>query len=263
MLRSPFANGKDGPGNVKGAGGRFWEVDLARGVAIVMVVVYHLVFDLDNFVGLDVESTFGFWGVFADVSAFAFVFLAGVSLEISHTRAVASATPNLFGKYLRRGVRILGWGMLITLVFLALNFGYVIFGILHLIGISIILAYPFMRLRFLNVLFGLLFIAAGIYVSYQGFVAGGATGVLLAPLGVIPENLYMPDYRPLSPWFGVVLLGLFFGRIVYADRTREPTGTDSAYAAPLAFLGRHTLFIYLIHQPILISTLWALGLVNF
>lgn len=248
---------------MKGAGGRFWEVDLARGVAIVMVVVYHLVFDLDNFVGLDIESTSGFWGAFADVSAFAFVFLAGASLEISHARASASAAPNLFGKYLRRGVRILAWGMLITLVFLALDFGYVVFGILHLIGVSIILAYPFMRLRFLNVLFGLLFIAAGFYVSYQGFAASGATGVLLAPLGVFPENLYMPDYRPLLPWFGVVLLGLFFGRAVYADGKREPTSTGPAYAAPLAFLGRHTLFIYLIHQPILIATLWALGLVSF
>ncbi len=245
---------------MKGAGGRFWEVDLARGVAIVMVVVYHLVFDLDNFAGYPIESTSGFWGTFADVSAFAFVFLAGVSLQISHARAIDSGKSRLFGKYLRRGARILGWGMLITLVFLALDFGYVIFGILHLIGVSIILAYPFMRLRFLNVLFGLLFIAAGFYVSYQGFAA---SGVLLAPFGVIPDNLYMPDYRPLLPWFGVVLLGLFFGRIVYADRKREPTGAGPAYAAPLAFLGRHTLFIYLIHQPILISTLWALGLVSF
>jgi uncharacterized membrane protein len=160
-------------------------------------------------------------------------------------------------------VRILGWGMLITLVFWALDFGYVIFGILHLIGVAIILAYPFMKLRFLNVVFGLLFITAGIYVSTQSFVASGAPGVLLAPLGVIPEGLYMPDYRPLLPWFGVLLLGLFFGKVAYADRMREPTAAGPRLAAPVEFLGRHTLFIYLIHQPILISMLWALGLVNF
>lgn len=242
--------------------GRFWEVDFARGVAIVMVAVYHLVFDLDNFAGYEVESTSGFWAVFADVSAFAFVFLAGMSLEISRSK-VRSAGPRLFGKYLRRGLRIFGWGMLITLVFWALDFGYVIFGILHLIGASIILAYPFMKLRFLNVLFGLLFIAAGIFVSTQDFAASGAPGVLLAPLGVFPENLYMPDYRPLLPWFGVVLLGLFFGKVAYTDRKREPGASGPRLAAPVEFLGRHTLAIYLIHQPILIAALWAFGLVSF
>jgi uncharacterized membrane protein len=249
--------------DMKRTGGRFWEVDLARGVAIVMVVVYHLVFDLDNLAGYPIASTSGFWSLFADVSAFAFVSLAGVSLEISHARAIDSGRFRLFGKYLRRGLRILGWGMLITLVFWALDFGYVIFGILHLIGVAIILAYPFMKLRFLNVVFGLLFITAGIYVSTQSFVASGAPGVLLAPLGVIPEGLYMPDYRPLLPWFGVVLLGLFFGKVAYADRMGEPTAAGPRLAAPVEFLGRHTLFIYLIHQPILIATLWMLGLVSF
>jgi uncharacterized membrane protein len=240
---------------------RFWEVDFARGVAIIMVVVYHLVFDLDNFAGYPVASTSGFWGVFADVSAFAFVFLAGVSLQISHARA-SGASTHLFGKYLKRGLRILGWGMLITLVFWALDFGYVVFGILHLIGLSIILAHPFMKLRFLNILFGLLFIAAGICMQTQGFVESGVSGVLLAPLGVIPEGLYMPDYRPLLPWFGVVLLGLYFGKTVYADRKREPSA-GPRLAAVVEFLGRHTLFIYLVHQPILIATLWMLGLISF
>lgn len=248
---------------MKSVGGRFWEVDFARGAAIVMVVVYHLIFDLDNLAGYQIASTSGFWAVFADVSAFAFVFLVGVSLEISGANASASAASDLFGEQLRRGLRILGWGMLITLVFLAIDFGYVIFGILQLIGASIILAYPFMKLRFLNALLGLLFIAAGIFVSAQGFTASGASGVLLAPLGVFPEGHYMPDYRPLLPWFGVVLLGLFFGKVAYADRKREPTESGPRLTAPVEFLGRHTLSIYLIHQPILIATLWILGLVSF
>lgn len=246
-------------------GSRFWEVDLARGVAIIMVVVYHLVFDLDNFVGLDIESAFGFWGAFADVSAFAFVFLAGVSLEISYARARRErGTDGLLGKYLLRGLKVIGWGMLITLVLVLLDFGYVLFGILHLIGLSIILAYPFLRRRLLSLIFGGLFIAVGLYVSSLEIVLGGVPGVLLSPLGVLPEGLFMPDYRPLLPWFGVALLGLAFGNYVYADRTGTGGNPASAgYAGPLAFLGRHTLFIYLIHQPIIIAGLWALGLISF
>jgi len=239
-------------------------VDAVRGIAIVMVVLYHLVFDLDNFGGYPIESTDGFWAIFADTSAFLFVFLVGLSLAISRARADAAGTEqNLFGKYVRRGLRIFAWGMLITLVFRLIDYGYVIFGILHLIGVSIILAYPFLRFRAANLVLGLSLIVLGAYVGAQGFVVGGAAGVLLAPLGVLPEGLMMPDYRPLLPWFGVVLLGVFFGNAVYLPwRKKTPAGAPPRPAASITFLGRHTLFIYLIHQPVLIATLWALGIIS-
>ncbi len=97
-------------------------------------------------------------------------------------------------------------------------------------------------------LLGLSLIAACAYVQAQDFVAGGATGVLLVPLGVVPEGLFMPDYRPLLPRFGVVLLGVFFGNAAYLPwRKKSPPSPTPRAAAPLAFLGRHTLLIYLIH----------------
>lgn len=251
-------------GLYSGKGGRYWDVDVVRGVAIIMVALYHLIYDLDNLAGFDVESITGFWGAFADTSAFLFVFLAGLSLSISYERTGTVFTGrSLFVKYLLRGAKIFGYGMLITLVFLVLGYGYVIFGILHLIGLSIILAYPFMRLRFANLLLGLSFIAAGVVLQVRDVVMDGVAGVLLAPVGVLPEGLFMPDYRPLLPWFGVVLLGIFFGKAIYLVwREKEPPSSAPRAAVPLAFLGRHTLFIYLIHQPVLIATLWALGIVS-
>lgn len=110
---------------------------------------------------------------------------------------------------------------------------------------------------------GLSLIAACAYVQAQDFALGGAAGVLLAPLGVSPEGLFMPDYRPLLPWFGVVLLGVFFGNAVYlAWRKKSPPSPTPRTVAPLAFLGRHTLLIYLLHQPVLIAILWALGILS-
>ena len=256
----------------KGAAGRYWDVDVARGVAMAMVVLYHLVYDLDNFGGYPIESTAGFWALFANASASAFLFLAGLSLALSFARDRRSGLRgwDLFGKYARRGARIFLWGMLITVVFLGLGYGYVIFGILHLIGLSVILAYPLLGLRYANLALGLAVVVAGAYVGADRPVTEGAVGVLLAPLGVVPEGLFMPDYRPLLPWFGVVLLGLFFGNAAYLPwrenptaPNRTPNGAPPPYAAPLAFFGRHTLTVYLLHQPVLIATLWALGVIRF
>jgi uncharacterized membrane protein len=241
---------------------RFWEVDAARGVAIAMMVVYHLTYDLDYFGGYDIESTSGFWARFADATAGAFLFLVGVSLAISYSRATAGRPGrNLFGKYLLRGIRILAYGMALTVVFLVFGMGVVAFGILHLIGVSIILAYPLLRYRYVNLFLGLSIIAVGVYIRIEGL--SSETSWLL-PFGVVPENLVMPDYRPLLPWFGVVLLGLFAGNVVYGDGKRPAlfAGKAPAAARPLLPLGRNSLFIYLIHQPILILLLAAFGVIE-
>jgi uncharacterized membrane protein len=242
--------------------GRFWEVDAARGVAIAMMVVYHLAYDLDSFGGYGIDSTSGFWARFADATASAFLFLVGVSLAISYQKASAAlGVRNLFGKYLLRGIRILAYGMILTVVFLLFGMGVVAFGILHLIGLSIIFAYPFLKYRLLNLFLGLFLVAVGLYVRVQGF---SSESPWLLPFGVVQEDLIMPDYRPLLPWFGVILLGLFAGNVVYGGGKRPALFAEKApaLAKPLLPLGRNSLFIYLIHQPILVALLAALGVIQ-
>jgi len=140
--------------------------------------------------------------------------------------------------------------------------GVVAFGILHLIGVSVILAYPLLKYRLANLFLGLCFIAAGVYMRAQEVSSESAW---LLPLGVVPENLFMPDYRPVLPWFGVVLLGLFAGNVLYGDGKRPADVPRRApqIARPLVPLGRNSLFIYLIHQPILVGLLLALGVIDF
>jgi uncharacterized membrane protein len=224
-----------------------------------MMVVYHLTYDLDTFGGYGIESTSGFWAHFADATASAFLFLVGISLAISYSRA--GARRGLFGKYLRRGIRVFAYGMALTIVFLALGLGVVAFGILHLIGVSIILAYPLLKYRYANLFIGVAVIAIGWYMRVQGV---SSANPWLLPLGVVPENLPMPDYRPLLPWFGVVLIGLFAGNVLYGGGKRPDAVPREAppVARPLVPLGRNSLFIYLIHQPILVALLAALGVIE-
>ena len=239
---------------------RFWEVDAARGVAIIMMIVYHTTYDLDTLGGYDVQSTTGYWALFADLTAGLFLFLVGVSLAISRVRTSLTGW-RLFGKYLARGLRILAYGVVLTVVLLALGMGVVAFGILHLIGISIILAYPFLTLRLTNLVLGTLIFVAGQYILAQGL---DSQSFWLLPFGIVPEGVIMPDYRPLLPWFGVVLIGLFFGNVVYGDGRRPAVLEDKApmLARPLLPLGRNSLSIYLIHQPIIIALLAVTGVVD-
>ena len=237
---------------------RFWEVDAARGVAIIMMIVYHCTYDLDTLGGYHIQSTTGYLALFADVTAGLFLFLVGISLAISRTRTSLTGW-RLFGKYLARGLRILAYGMVLTIIFLALGMGVVAFGILHLIGFSIILAYPFLSLRLTNLVLGTVIFVAGQYVLAQDLYS---QSFWLLPFGVVPEGVMMPDYRPLLPWFGVVLIGLFFGNVVYGGRPAVPEDKAPVLARPLLPLGRNSLFIYLIHQPIIIALLAATGIVG-
>ena len=237
---------------------RFWEVDAARGVAIIMMIVYHSTYDLDTLGGYDIQSTSGHWALFADLTAGLFLFLVGVSLAISRARASLTGW-RLFGKYLARGLRILAYGMVLTVVLLTLGMGVVAFGILQLIGVSIILAYPFLGLRLTNLVLGALIFAAGQYVLAQDLYS---QSFWLLPFGVVPEGVVMPDYRPLLPWFGVVLIGLFFGNLVYGGRPAVTEDEAPLPARPLLPLGRNSLLIYLIHQPIIIALLAAIGVVE-
>jgi uncharacterized membrane protein len=235
------------------AGDRYWEIDTARGIAIVMMILFHVLFDL-NFLGIvQWPGSATFWRIFAAATATLFLFIVGLSFTISAAHASRSMDRTAFFlKYLKRGLGIFALGMAVTLVtWLYLGTGYVVFGILHLIGLSIILAPLFYRYTWINLI-------AGTGIILLGLVAGDISGpAYLLWLGIHPVIFYSVDYTPLIPWFGVVLIGMSAGKSLYpagkkllfAD-VKPPSATRG-----LMILGRHSLLIYLIHQPVIILIL--------
>jgi len=89
--------------------------------------------------------------------------LVGISLSLSYSRVQKLQTKKeLQLKYIKRGLKIFGLGLVITLVsWIYLDEGFIVFGILHCIGISIILAIPFLRFRYLNLSLGFILILLG------------------------------------------------------------------------------------------------------
>jgi uncharacterized membrane protein len=242
---------------------RFWELDLIRGVALLMMGLYHLVYDLEYLAALSLNVHAGFWLYFAHATATLFLLLVGISLTLSYSRALRVKGPkqNLALKYGKRGLTIFGWGLVITFTtWLLLKDGVVVWGILHLIGLSILLAYPLLQLRRINLVLGLLLLALGIVLKQ---VAVGYPWLLW--LGLTPEHFHSLDYFPLLPWFGVVLIGVFLGNSLYPQYTRTFHLEDRSHVPVIrriSFLGRHSLAIYLLHQPVLIAVLYLLGLVD-
>lgn len=239
---------------------RFWLVDSLRAIAIITMVYYHLMWDLDYFGVVQVDMLSGFWHYFAYSIASTFLFVMGVSLTISYNRVLAkTGNPHQFPRYFRRGLQIFGWGMLITVVtYFAFDEGYVVFGILHLIGTSVVIAYPFVRRKWLSLVVGLIFIAIG--AAVKGIVIP-EPWFLWA--GVMQYGRYMVDYYPVFPWTGVALLGVFVGQVVYPGGEPIFTLPDISHWLPvrvMTFLGKHSLALYLLQQPILLTILFIMGI---
>jgi len=239
---------------------RLWEVDTLRGLAIVEMVFFHFMWDLYYFDLYQGNVLTGPWQIFARNIASTFLFVLGVSLTLSFNRARQRRDHTApFLKYLQRGGQIFGLGMIITgVTYFFIGRGFVIFGILHLLGLSIILGYPFLgRSKWLALGGGLLAIGLGAYLNRQA-----VSFPWLIWLGAPQAGRYMVDYYPLLPWFGVALLGVFTGYSLYPQGARRfplPELSDVGPVRGLRFLGRHSLLIYLIHQPILIGIFLALG----
>jgi len=232
---------------------RFPEVDLARGIALLMMLVYHLLFTARYLGMLEVEVLTGFWRWFAYATAALFVLIAGLSLTLSESaRRRGGASPReVTFRIARRGVELVGWGLLITVVTgVVLERGAVIFGILHLIGVGTVLAIPFLRHPVIASLVGIACILLGPVVST---IPGP---MWLAWLGFHPVDFISLDYVPVLPWFGVLLLGVGLGRLVYPGGDRRfPLAPPPDWSRPLTWIGRHTLAIYLLHEPVILGVL--------
>jgi uncharacterized membrane protein len=240
---------------------RYWEIDALRGVAIILMILFHLSWDL-SFLGLArIRMSYGVWPWFSRVIATMFLGLAGISLTVSYAR---SGRTRGFPKYLLRGLKVFGFGMVITLVtYLFVPREFVVFGILHLIGFSIAAAYPFLprRRRFLTLCVGIVLMVIGTSLNRQV-----TTTPWLIWLGIPQLGRPMADWYPVLPWSGVLLVGVAVGHILYPHGERRyelPEASHIPVIRELCTLGRHSLLLYLVHQPVLLAVLtgidWVLS----
>ncbi len=255
------------------AQGRFWEIDFLRGIAVLLMLGYHFLYDLDFFGLAEFELNSGFLSYIGRGAAELFILVSGAALSISYSRSnspgssltTASIYPvsasKQFPKYLRRGLKLFTLGLVLTAITrIFLPERYILFGILHFFGVAAILAYPYLRLKEENLFMALLFLIPGLWLAERTF--GFST---LVWLGFQPEHFQTLDYFPIFPWFGLVLVGIYIGNTLYSGGSRQfgvPALESSGAVKSFAWLGKHSLIIYFIHQPLFLALLWAAGFLD-
>jgi uncharacterized membrane protein len=224
-------------------GNRLLPLDLARTLAVVCMGIFHFTFDLALF-GFIPPDTMGqpFWYYFARMIAGSFLFLSGVSLWLAHGHGIR------WPAFWTRFAKVAGGAALVTVASIwFVPGGTILFGILHAIAAASLLGLIALRLPWPVTLA----IAAATFAAAWGPRFPAFDPLWLVWTGLAESRPMMGDYVPLIPWAAPALAGIAFAKALRIDRWQGRAPSPALHA--LTFPGRHSLIIYLIHQPIMIG----------
>ncbi len=228
-------------------------LDELRGLSILLMVIYHGAYDLVAIFGWDIPIFYHpVFNVLQPFFAGVFIFISGIACRYSHNN-------------LKRGVIALwiGFGMtLVTVLFLPSQ--AILFGILHMLGSAMVLFALLQKgldkiptpvgISIFSVLFLLSYHLPHRYISFMGLFRFDLPSELystsfLFPVGLPNAGFFSSDYFPLIPWLFLFFVGAYVGN--YFKKGKMPKAFYASHVPALAAVGRHTLLIYVLHQPIL------------
>lgn len=243
-------------------------LDEIRGLTLISMILYHFLWDLVYIAGISIPWYHGTGAyIWQQSICRTFIFLSGFCWSLGRHPLKRGLTVWLSG----------GLVTLVTLVFLPEN--RVVFGVLTLIGSAMLLMIPvdkllghikslsgivlsmglsyFLFLLFLPAMNGRLANFTGIFTG-EGLMRGGLPlprglyrGWFSTWLGFPAADFYSTDYFPLLPWFFLFLTGYLFQKLYAGRELLGAAVLRKSHLRPAAFIGRHSLLIYLLHQPVL------------
>ena len=223
---------------------RIWELDAFRGICLLGMVFVHFMFDLVELYGILDWAYPAWFRLMTEWGGMLFVILSGICATLGR-------------RSVRRGLIVFGCGLIISAATYGMyRFGFadksiiIYFGVLHCLGVCMVLWHFFRKLpSWLLLVLGAGMILAGWYLSRVVLV----DHLYLVIFGFTNGRFFTSDYFPLLPNLGFFLLGAVLGRTVYRKKeTLLPRVSEkNIIRRSLCFVGKQSLWIYLLHQPVL------------
>jgi uncharacterized membrane protein len=219
-------------------------IDVIRGISILAMITFHFAFDLMYFGFTKSDLIYQpDWRLFERMIAFSFLFIAGLSLSITHVSSIN------WKSFIRRYGVTATCAVLISIVtYILFNNDMIRFGILHAITVSGLVGLVLLKLNSLSlVLLAVLIFFINLLIPqptegdyfWQWFIYTTET----------PNSL---DYRPIIPWITPFILGMASYHLFKKWNLLETSNIITFRELTiLSWLGKNSLIIYLIHQPIL------------
>lgn len=235
---------------------RIWELDALRGVFLIAIMFFHLIYDLVylfDLVNLTTPLARKLFQFGNDWGGTPFLLLSGLCATIGSRpgkRAIAVLCGGIVISLVTTGMYLLGFADKGIIIY---------FGVLHCIGCCMLLWILFRKLPTpVLLILGVVFAAVGLYLRHHVYVEFP----WLIFLGFVTRSFASSDFFPLLPNFGYFLIGASLGRTLYKDKhTRLPKVNErNPIIRFFSFFGKNSLLIYLLHQPILAGLigLWTL-----
>lgn len=212
-------------------------LDILRGFAVLQMIVFHFAYDLTAFKFLNINFSAGFWYWFPRFIVFCFLTAMGQSLVYVHGQRFYA------NKMWSRFIKIAGFALLISIITkIMFPNNWIYFGTLHCIAVATLIGAPIARFPKLN-------LNLSIFIIISVF----AFNITFEKLSSIVKIKSM-DFIPIYPWYFVVGLSIFLAHLKF----KLPSVPENKLTLLIAKIGRKSLSIYLIHQPILFGLCWLL-----
>lgn len=242
---------------------RYYLLDSIRGICILGMIVYHTLFDIGAFMGIEITGAVDtVLDVIRDFGVCLFVSLSGICVHFAK-------------RPLKRALEVFGAGILVSLVTLfVVPDMTIVFGILSFMGTAALLmiplkkyvnklpAVPFAVISF--VLFLVTFEVSYGYFGYYGIEIAKVPAVfyknyITAKLGFPPYWFSSSDYYPMIPWIFMFFFGFFIWKIL--SKSKLFLRMLEFRIKFLEFVGRKSLYIYIIHQPVILGVVMIVNLI--
>lgn len=218
---------------------RYPEIDFARGIAVILMLIFHSFFDAYYFGKIELSGAF--WYYFPRFIGGMFIFISGFTMAVVRPRPY---------RILRKALKLSALALSITAItYYFVPSEYVVFGILHFFAAATVLGFIFLNMptRF--------YFPAGIAAFLSGIYLQSSSidSPIFVWAGLMPYGFRTLDYYPMLPWFGVFLIGMYFGGRYHALLEKRIMGKRiKMKMTPVIWLGRKSLEIYMIQHPLII-----------